>query len=84
MEKLWINNSLNDRIFMLDKADETHYDLLSPDVINIIPPGNVIDDWRSDYENMQQSFIYGQSKSFDELINRILELQNRLQEIDGN
>jgi len=55
-----------------------NYDLLSPDVINIIPPSNVIDDWHSDYENMQKSFIYGASKPFDELINRISKLQNSL------
>jgi len=57
------------------------YDLHSPSTINIIPPSNIIDDWRSDYENMQRSFIYGTSKSFDELIKRIAELQKRLRDM---
>jgi len=54
------------------------YDLHAPSTINIMPPERVLDDWRRDYRNMQASFIYGGSKSFDELLARILELQGRL------
>lgn len=56
----------------------THY----PDSIQICPPDRLLKDWKSDYENLQESFIYDESKkSFDELITRISELTNRLRKI---
>ena len=54
------------------------YSLHSPDTINIVPPENVLDDWRQDYLNMQRYFIYGESLDFDQLMKRIIELQRRL------
>ncbi|MBU2553021.1 MAG: nucleotidyl transferase AbiEii/AbiGii toxin family protein [Bacteroidetes bacterium] len=57
----------------------THY----PDSIQICPPDRLLKDWKSDYENLQESFIYDKSKkSFDELITRISELTNRLRKIN--
>jgi hypothetical protein len=52
----------------------------TPDIrrrICLIPPQSVIDDWRKDYETMQNAMIYGDSLSFDKLLNRMEELQNR-------
>jgi len=43
--------------------------------ICLIPPAQVIDDWRQDYESMQNTMIYGKSLTFDELINRIRHLE---------
>jgi len=45
--------------------------------ICLIPPEQVIDDWRQDYETMQRTMIYGKSLNFDELINRIKQLEER-------
>ena len=45
--------------------------------ICLIPPEKVIDDWRQDYETMQRTMIYGKSLTFDELINRIKQLEER-------
>lgn len=45
--------------------------------ITLIPPADIIDNWRSDYSNMQLSMIYGNTLPFDELISRMEELQNR-------
>lgn len=57
----------------------THY----PDKIKICPPERLLNDWKSDYENLQESFIYDKSKkSFDELITRISELTYRIREIN--
>lgn len=57
----------------------THY----PDSIQICPPDRLLKDWKSDYENLQESFIYDKSKkSFGELITRISELTNRLRKIN--
>lgn len=46
--------------------------------ISLIPPSQAIDDWREDYEAMQSTMIYGSSLSFDELINRIKQLSERM------
>ena len=54
------------------------YSLHSPNAINIVPPENVQDDWRKDYSNMQRYFIYGKSLDFEQLMERIMELQRRL------
>ncbi|MDR3286799.1 MAG: nucleotidyl transferase AbiEii/AbiGii toxin family protein [Prevotellaceae bacterium] len=45
--------------------------------ICLIPPPQVINDWRQDYEKMQNTMIYGDSLSFDKLLKRMEELQER-------
>ncbi|GHS85417.1 nucleotidyltransferase [Bacteroidia bacterium] len=45
--------------------------------ICLVPPAQVLDDWRQDYEKMQNTMIYGVSLSFEKLLNRIDELQER-------
>ena len=56
------------------------YDKHARGVISFVPPVDVREDWRRDYADMQQFFIYGESLGFDELISRIEELQKRLNE----
>jgi len=48
--------------------------------ICLIPPVQVIDDWQQDYESMQTTMIYGNSLTFDELINRIKQLEERIRQ----
>lgn len=58
------------------------YSLHSPATINILPPDNVIDDWKADYENMRNSFIYGQDTlTFQDLMDRIMTLQERIRQL---
>jgi hypothetical protein len=52
-----------------------------PSKIKIIPPDAVIKDYEKDYEAMTNFMIYGNALSFGELKKRILELQNRINEI---
>ena len=57
----------------------THY----PDTIQICPPEKLLNNWRNDYENLRESFIYDKSKkTFDELISGILELTDRIRKIN--
>lgn len=59
------------------------YRLHFPDQIQICPPEKLLNDWRIDYENLRESFIYDKSKkTFDELIARILELTNRIRKVN--
>jgi predicted nucleotidyltransferase component of viral defense system len=46
--------------------------------ITLIPPAQVIDDWRQDYEIMQNTMIYGNSLPFDKLIGRIKQLEEKM------
>jgi hypothetical protein len=48
--------------------------------ICLIPPDNVIANWQQDYETMQQTMIYGKTLTFGELINRIKQLEKRIQQ----
>lgn len=52
-----------------------------PQKINIIPPDTIIKEWEDDYQAMTQNMIYGEPLGFDKLINRIVELQKRINAI---
>ena len=38
-------------------------------------------EWSNDYDEMRNSFIYGETLSFDELMERMKELQERFKQI---
>ncbi|MDR1723849.1 MAG: nucleotidyl transferase AbiEii/AbiGii toxin family protein [Tannerella sp.] len=57
------------------------YDTLAPQTVNIIPPESVIDLWKEDYEIMQRTMIYGKSLPFNELIEKIKLLNERINRI---
>jgi hypothetical protein len=46
--------------------------------LNPIPPDTVIENWRKDYQRMQEEMIYGASLPFDKLMERIKELKERI------
>lgn len=54
------------------------YSKHSPEKISILPPKGKLKEWKNDYEIMRESMIYGESLSFDVLIDRISELEVRL------
>ncbi len=54
------------------------YDTLYPATLNIVPPASAIEQWKEDYENMRLHMIYGESISFDELINNLKELNENI------
>ena len=58
------------------------YNTLSPEKICIIPPKNVITQWQKDYETMQETMIYGESLSFNKLIDRIKQLNEKINKIE--
>jgi hypothetical protein len=57
------------------------YDTLYPATLNIIPSADVAEQWSKDYKNMRLYMIYGESVSFDTLIEQLAELQNRIRSI---
>lgn len=56
----------------------------TPDKINHIPLANVIEEWKKDYKQMQESMIYKESLPFDKLVERLGVLQNRINKIAFN
>lgn len=52
------------------------YSTLSKKTLNIVPPPDIIDKWESDYKSMQEDMIYGDSLSFSELIEKVSQLNN--------
>lgn len=54
------------------------YNTLYPKTINLIPPTSIIKQWETDYENMRLHMIYGDSISFEELINNLHDLNTRI------
>ena len=59
-----------------------NYDTLTPAALNIIPPDSVLPMWQQDYEIMQRTMIYGESLSFNKLIEKIKQLNERISQID--
>ena len=53
------------------------YDSLSPATINIIPPPDVIAQWEDDYNKMR-TMIYGDTLPFNKLINKIKQLNEKI------
>lgn len=50
----------------------------TPDKIKIIPPVTVVKDYENDYAEMTKFMIYGEALTFQKLINKIKELQDRI------
>lgn len=58
-----------------------NYDLHAPATINFLIPEHSMESWKADYADMQRFFIYGQSLEFDELMQKISELQKRVRDM---
>jgi hypothetical protein len=54
-----------------------NYETLGRKTISFIPPDDVLKLYKSDYETMQAQMIYGKAISFDELMERLAELQGK-------
>ncbi|MCT4643633.1 MAG: nucleotidyl transferase AbiEii/AbiGii toxin family protein [Carboxylicivirga sp.] len=60
------------------KISSIDYNEHQPKTLNPLPPDAVIDNWRKDYQQMQEEMIYGDSLSFDKLLEQIKELKERI------
>jgi predicted nucleotidyltransferase component of viral defense system len=81
LDKELYTNIIEHRRVFIDLKD-FDYDTLAPHTIKIIPPDNVIALWKTDYETMQETMIYGESLSFNKLIDRIKQLNERINRIE--
>jgi hypothetical protein len=90
MDTKFALNALNDKNLyqhivehrkMLTPLRGIDYSKHTPGSINIIPPQDMITAWEKDYELMQQSMFYTKSLSFEKLMERIHELNDRINKI---
>lgn len=58
-----------------------NYDTLSPKTIKIIPPDSVLSKWEDDYSKMQ-TMIYGNPLSFYKLIDKIKQLNEKINRLE--
>ena len=52
----------------------------APDIrkrIALLPPNDALDNWRKDYSDMQAFMIYGEEPTFDELMEKMKDLEDR-------
>jgi len=54
------------------------YSGMSAKTLNIVPPEDIMPQWRDDYEKMRSGMIYHQAPSFDELIDEIKALNKKI------
>lgn len=58
-----------------------NYDTLLPQTLSIIPPEAVRERWKEDYRSMQESMIYEESPSFEQLIEKLADLNRRINKL---
>lgn len=57
------------------------YKLHQPATISFLPPTLLLKEWEADYRSMRESMFYGESLSFNELMDRLTILQKRVNAI---
>jgi predicted nucleotidyltransferase component of viral defense system len=67
--------------YIMTREKGVDYRTHRPTQINFVPENEVIDLWKDDYKSMQEAFIYGQSITFEALLERMKELRNRFHSI---
>lgn len=64
------------------KLGGVDYNLHQPQTINPIPIPEVIDEWKKDYIKMQEQMIYGESPSFENMIESIKTTVDRINRLE--
>ncbi|MDA3892269.1 MAG: nucleotidyl transferase AbiEii/AbiGii toxin family protein [Salinivirgaceae bacterium] len=79
------NNKLYNEIIehriIYTKISGIDYSIHQPKTLNPVPPDTVMGSWKKDYLRMQEEMIYGDSLPFEQLIERIQELKQNINNI---
>lgn len=57
------------------------YSTLKKPTLSFIPPESIYAAWKKDYESMQEEMIYGESLPFDEMIDQLKKLNQRINQM---
>ncbi len=68
----------------LTKVSWVDYDTHKYKTLNFIPPAEVIDEYEKDYLAMKESMFYGETESFENLIKKLKELNDKINNIKKN
>lgn len=66
----------------LTRINGLDYSKHAPRSLHIIPPEAVLKEWEDDYKVMQEQMIYGKSLAFLELIEKLTQLQSKINSLD--
>lgn len=64
--------------YSFTKLGGVDYNLHQPQSIDFIPPEKLLPAWQSDYQAMQEQMIHGESPKFNDLINSLNELKQKI------
>ncbi len=78
-DELW--NTIHHHRMLFTSIKDVDY---TPDIrkrIVLLPPAEVLKIWQDDYKAMQESMIYGENLTFEQLLSKIEELQTRFHSV---
>ena len=64
--------------YRFTRVGDVNYNLHQPQTINPLPIPEKMEEWKSDYKTMQEQMIYIDSPSFEEIIDELTKLKNRI------
>ena len=67
--------------YAFTKVGFIDYNLLQPQTLNPLPPKELDNSWKKDYQTMQEQMIYGNSPSYQVMINKIKDFITRLNQV---
>ena len=79
-KKLYLSVMEHRRVFIGLRGFD--YSTLLPQTFNIVPPFDILEKWRQDYREMQNSMIYGNSPSYEHLIEKLKVLNNKINKLE--
>ena len=62
---------------IMSRVKNINYDDHEKGKLKIIPPEEVLQEWKDDYKTMQENMIAGESLGWDKLLSRIKEIETR-------
>ena len=67
---------------LLFSIGSVNYNLHQPQTVRFIPPSTMMKEWEQDYNQLNESMIYGEKLSWNELISRLEELTEKINKQD--
>ena len=67
---------------LLFSVSTVDYNLHQPQTISLIPPDKFLKEWEKDYTELSENMIYGEKLSWNKLLSRIRELNNRINKLE--
>lgn len=78
LESLDLYETIVKHRFSFTKLGGVNYNLHQPQTINFLPPDKLLVEWEKDYQTMQEQMIHGESPKFNDLINSLNVLKQKI------